>query len=76
LHRPEELASELTASGCLDPHVLGVEGPAWLVADFETRWADPVLREDMMAVARAVEAEPAMLGVNAHLLGIGRKAQR
>jgi ubiquinone/menaquinone biosynthesis C-methylase UbiE len=76
LHRPEELASELTASGCLDTRVLGVEGPAWLVADFDTRWADPVLREDMMAVARAIEAEPAMLGVSAHLLGIGRKPQR
>jgi SAM-dependent methyltransferase len=76
LHRPEELVSELTTSGCLNAQVLGVEGPAWLVADFDTRWADPVLREDMMAVARAVEAEPAMLGVSAHLLGIGRKAQR
>jgi hypothetical protein len=30
----------------------------------------------MMAVARAVEAEPAMLGVSAHLLGIGCKAAR
>jgi hypothetical protein len=53
--------------------VLGVEGPAWIVADFEPRWADPILRGDMIAVARAVEAEPAMLGVSAHLLGIGRK---
>ena len=76
LHRPEELATELTASGCLDTRVLGVEGPAWLVADFDRRWADRVLRDDMMAVARAVEAEPAMLGVSAHLLGIGRKALR
>ena len=76
LHRPDELASELTASGCLDVRVLGVEGPAWLVADFDTRWADPVLRNDMMAVARAVEAEPAMHGVSAHLLGVGRKAPR
>jgi ubiquinone/menaquinone biosynthesis C-methylase UbiE len=73
-HRPEDLRDELAEAGFADARVLGVEGPAWLVADFEARWANPVLRGDMLAVARAVEAEPAMLGVSAHLLGIGRKA--
>jgi hypothetical protein len=47
-----------------------------MVADFDARWADPVLHADMMAVARAVEAEPTMLGVSAHLLAIGTKAPR
>ena len=75
-HRPEELQGELARVGFLDARVLGVEGPAWMVADFDARWADPVLRGDMIDVARAVEAEPAMLGVSAHLLGIGRKAPR
>jgi len=75
-HRPDELGDELTAAGFADARVLGVEGPAWMVADFEARWADPVLHADMMSVARAVEAEPAMLGVSAHLLAIGRKASR
>ena len=73
-HRPDELGDELTAAGFADAQVLGVEGPAWMVADFDARWADPVLHADMMTVARAVEAEPAMLGVSAHLLAIGRKA--
>ena len=54
--------------------VFGVEGPGWMVADFESRWADRVLRDDIMAVARALESEPAVLGVSAHLLGIGRKS--
>ena len=75
-HRPAELGDELTAAGFADARVLGVEGPAWMVADFDARWADPVLHADMMAVARAVEAEPAMLGVSAHLLAIGHKAPR
>ena len=72
-HRPEDLQGELAEAGFADPRVLGVEGPAWLVADIEARWANPVLRGDMLTVARAVEAEPAMLGVSAHLLGLGRK---
>jgi SAM-dependent methyltransferase len=73
-HRPEELGDELAAAGFADARVLGVEGPAWMVADFDARWADPVLHADMMAMARAMESEPAMLGVSAHLLAIGRKA--
>jgi ubiquinone/menaquinone biosynthesis C-methylase UbiE len=74
LHHPEELRAELDEAGLCDTQVLGVEGPAWLVADFDARWADPVLHADMLTVARAVEAEPAMLGASAHLLGIGRKS--
>ena len=53
--------------------VLGVEGPAWILHDFDERWDDPVLREDVMDAARRLEAEPSILGASAHLLGIGRK---
>ena len=53
--------------------VMGVEGVAWMFADFESRWADEALRQDILNVARALEAEPSTVGVSAHLLGIGRK---
>jgi len=72
-HRPEDLRQELATAGFSDPKVFGVEGPGWLVGDFDSRWADPVLRDDLMAVARALESEPTVIGVSAHLLGIGRK---
>jgi len=74
-HRPDDLGREL-AAGFDDVQVLGVEGPAWMLADFESRWADPVQRDDILYLARALESEPAMLGVSAHLLGIARKAAR
>ncbi len=72
-HRPEDLRQEMLAAEFDDVKVLGVEGAGWMVADFDARWADPVMREDLLATARAFEAEPSMLGVSAHLLGIGRK---
>jgi SAM-dependent methyltransferase len=72
-HRPDDLRSELEEAGCLDVAVLGVEGPAWMLPDFEDRWTNEELRRDMLDVARALEAEPSALGVSAHLLGIGRK---
>lgn len=71
-HHPDELRDELVHAGFRDVRVLGVEGPAWMVADFDARWADPVLHDDMMAMGRVLEAEPSMLGVSAHLLAVGR----
>jgi hypothetical protein len=52
--------------------VLGVEGPGWALPDLAPRWADPARRHDILAAARAVESEPSLLGLNAHLLAVGR----
>jgi hypothetical protein len=35
--------------------------------------ADPALRHELIDVARRLEAEPSIVGMSAHLLGIGRK---
>jgi ubiquinone/menaquinone biosynthesis C-methylase UbiE len=72
-HRPEDLRQELETAGCQDVGVFGVEGPGWIVSDFDRRWADPALQADIMNVARAVESEPSIVGASAHLLGTGRK---
>jgi ubiquinone/menaquinone biosynthesis C-methylase UbiE len=72
-HRPEDLVREMETAGFRDPYVLGVEGPAWMLADFETRWEDADLRDDLLSVARALEREPSIIGASAHLLGIGKK---
>ena len=74
-HRPEDLKAELEAAGFDEVRVVGVEGPGWLIADFDTRWEDPVQRAELMRIARALESEPAVLGVSAHLLGIARKSE-
>jgi ubiquinone/menaquinone biosynthesis C-methylase UbiE len=74
-HRPEDLRAELASAGFAGPTVLGVEGPGWQVPDFEERWADEAARNDLLKVARALESEPSILGVSAHLLGVGRKTR-
>lgn len=74
LHRPEDLRLEMLAAEFEDVGVLGVEGAGWMLADFDARWADPVMRADLLATARAFESEPSIVGVSAHLLGIGRKS--
>jgi ubiquinone/menaquinone biosynthesis C-methylase UbiE len=72
-HRPDDLRSELEVVGFRDVTVLGVEGPAWMLHDFDARWENPTLRKDLLDVARALESEPSIVGISAHLLGIGRK---
>jgi SAM-dependent methyltransferase len=73
LHRPEDLAAEMHRAGCVAVSVRGVEGPGWMLQDFDARWEDEALRADMLEIARKLECEPSIVGASAHLLGIGRK---
>lgn len=72
-HRPEDLVREIEAAGFDDVVALGVEGPGWVLANFDRRWNDPVERDDLLDVARALEREPSIIGASAHLLGVGRR---
>jgi hypothetical protein len=73
-HRPDDLRAELEAAGFTGVDILGVEGPAWAVPDFDDQWDDPALRHDLLDVARRLESEPSIIGASAHLLGVGRKS--
>jgi SAM-dependent methyltransferase len=72
-HLPDELRGEAEEAGLTHEATLGVEGPGWLLQDFDRWWDDPARRERLLAVARAVEAAPSLLGVSAHLLAVARK---
>jgi ubiquinone/menaquinone biosynthesis C-methylase UbiE len=74
-HRPEELQQEIAGAGFQNVHVYGVEGPGWLLTDFDTRWSDPRQRQDVLTVARLLEGEPSIVGMSAHLLATGRKRE-
>jgi hypothetical protein len=73
-HRPEELKAEAEEAGLAHEATLGVEGPGWLLHDFERWWGDEARRGRLLAVAQALEAEPSAVGVSAHLLAVARKA--
>ena len=68
-----QLHDELVDLGFHDVRVLGVEGPAWMVADVDARWSNAAPRSDMMAMGRALEAEATILGVSAQLVAVGRR---
>lgn len=70
LHRPEELAAEVAAAGFADVAVYAVEGPGWLL---QSQWAER--REQYLLAARAVEADPALLGIGSHLFATGTRSE-
>lgn len=72
-HRPNELKSEVETSGFQSAEVFGLEGPGWILLDFDARWADPRRREDLLRVARSLEQEPSIMGMSAHMLAVARK---
>ena len=72
LHRPEDLVEELTEAGYRNVRVFAVEGPGWLMPDFDARWNDAARRNALLHVARLLEEEKSMVGASAHLLAVGK----
>lgn len=72
-HRPEELRTEAERVDLAVQGLYGVEGPGWILPDLAERWADPDRRSSVLHIARLLEAEPSVLGCNAHLLVVACK---
>lgn len=70
-HHPDELVAEVESAGLEVEALLGIEGPAgW----FPGLWESEEGRNAALFAARAVEAVPALLGVSAHVLVVGRRS--
>lgn len=69
-HHPDELAAEVREAGFGLEGIFGIEGPGGWISD---AWDDPRRRESLLFAARAVEKEPTLMGVSAHLLAVARK---
>jgi SAM-dependent methyltransferase len=63
LHHPSEVGSEIVEAGLELEALLAIEGPGGLVGQDRGQQVD---------VARAVEAEPTLLGASSHLMAIAR----
>jgi ubiquinone/menaquinone biosynthesis C-methylase UbiE len=72
-HQPDELQAEIASVGLRCQEVVGLEGPGWILSDFDERWADARKREDLLRVARALESERSIVGLSAHLLAVATK---
>ncbi|HYY04287.1 MAG TPA: class I SAM-dependent methyltransferase [Gaiellaceae bacterium] len=69
-HLPGELRAEVEEAGLAIDGLFGIEGPGWLLGE---RLDDELVREDVLAVARAIEQEPSVIGASGHLLAIAHR---
>ena len=68
LHHPDQLRSEAEQAGLLVREIVGLEGLAGYLPQLAERWDNPTDRETILWAARAIETEPTLLGLSAHLL--------
>jgi ubiquinone/menaquinone biosynthesis C-methylase UbiE len=72
-HHPDELRQEVAQAGFVVRDIYGVEGPCWLLRDFDDWWKDPEYQERLLQIARILETEPRLLGASAHLMAVADK---
>lgn len=72
-HHPEELYSELIAGGFCHVNVFAIEGPGWLLQNFENHWGDTKKRNRLLEIIRKLESESSLIGISAHVMAIAKK---
>jgi SAM-dependent methyltransferase len=71
-HHPDRLRDELEDSGLSVIDLVGLEGLAGWLEHLDERWGTSDGREVILSAVRAVESEPTVLGLCAHLLAVTR----
>jgi SAM-dependent methyltransferase len=71
-HHPDELRSELQEAGLSVLDLVGVEGVAGWLEHLGDAWTTSAGRAAILYAARAIESEPTLLGLSAHLLAVTR----
>jgi SAM-dependent methyltransferase len=71
-HHPDELRLEIEAAQLELVDLVGVEGLAGWLPHLEAEWQTEAGRRAILGAATAVEQEPTLLGLSAHLLAIAR----
>jgi len=72
-HHPDELEAEVREAGFRVEALLGIEGPAWALKDFDKCWEEPEQCELLLEIIRKVESEKSLLGISPHLMVVALK---
>ena len=73
-HSPSELVSEMAEAGFAESEVVAIEGIWSWIPDFAEKWKDEQYRGLLMATLEQIEADPSVVGLGGHLMGVARKA--
>ncbi len=69
-HHPDELKAELAEAGMLADEIVGIQGPGWIVPDFEENLKLPERLAVLVDIARQMEKDPQL---SPHMLAFARR---
>lgn len=69
-HHPNDLRAEVESAGWGPCQLLAIEGPAWMIGDFDAWWDDPDRRRILLDLLRTLETEPTLLGASSHIMAV------
>ena len=72
-HLPEDLESEMKECGFAVDGVFAVESISEMIPDLERRMKDDRFRTVLLETIRLIEQDRGIMGMTAHLLGVGKK---
>jgi ubiquinone/menaquinone biosynthesis C-methylase UbiE len=72
-HHPEELKTEIEQAGLQCERILAIEGPGWLLHNFDEQWGESARCDRLLEAIRWLEEEPFTLGMSAHIMAIAHK---
>ena len=72
-HHPDEIQPEMEEAGFDVGKLLAIEGPGWLVRDYDSDMKKPERRERILEIVRMVEADCSLLPLSDHIAAVGRK---
>ncbi len=69
-HHPNELRAELEEAGMVHEETVGIQGPGWIVPEFEESLKQEKRRAVILKIARLLEKEPVL---SPHMVAIARR---
>jgi ubiquinone/menaquinone biosynthesis C-methylase UbiE len=69
-HHPDELRAELDEAGMRLDEIVGIQGPGWIVPDFEANLRSPERLDILVKIARSMEKDPLL---SPHMLAVARR---
>lgn len=72
-HKPSELKIEMEQAGLLHEKTIAIEAMGWLLSNLEALLSNEAKKEFLLNTIRKVEIDESLIGMSAHIMGVGRK---
>ncbi|MEE9553923.1 MAG: class I SAM-dependent methyltransferase [candidate division Zixibacteria bacterium] len=72
-HHPDEIKPETEEAGFKLDKILAIEGPGWLIREYDSDMKKPDRRDRILEIVRMLEEDRSLLPLSDHIAAVGRK---